>query len=417
MAGMFSPTESGNKTSGVKPTGCTIKINGGLYRQDSGSTVVKKATRSAYVKGQVVNIGGKPYRKPTSYFIQESEFLNPDEKYVASGWLWGDFWHTIKNNYEVSDNWEVGWLMNNSVPFQNPDLTQAPGRNEAVTKALNKLADQKAGLGEGIATLGQTLKMVLAPGHALAGSLKSFYRDKSLRPYINKSIRQLRREGVSREISNRYLEYVYGWAPLMSDIYGCIELAKQQSNGPLIIRGTGRSSTTSNEYNKGGRVLSASSVSCVQSIAQHNVVCKLDATPNAHTGLRALNQLGLVNPLSLAWDLTPWSFVFDWFVPVGPMLSALSAPMGLTFLSGYVSQRSTTKDRFSYRPDRTDAPPAYKDYQDLKEQKLFPEFVTNTYRRTTLSTWPLPGLWIVDDPFKGDRLFKGLALAISNIKR
>jgi hypothetical protein len=35
--------------------------------------------------------------------------------------------------------------------------------------------------------------------------------------------------------------------------------------------------------------------------------------------------LGLADPLSVAWELTPWSFVVDWFLPVGDYLNARGA--------------------------------------------------------------------------------------------
>jgi hypothetical protein len=34
--------------------------------------------------------------------------------------------------------------------------------------------------------------------------------------------------------------------------------------------------------------------------------------------------LGLLDPLSVAWEILPWSFVVDWFYPVGTFLDNLS---------------------------------------------------------------------------------------------
>jgi hypothetical protein len=33
-------------------------------------------------------------------------------------------------------------------------------------------------------------------------------------------------------------------------------------------------------------------------------------------------QLGLLNPENVAWELLPWSFVIDWFIPIGQYLDA-----------------------------------------------------------------------------------------------
>jgi hypothetical protein len=51
--------------------------------------------------------------------------------------------------------------------------------------------------------------------------------------------------------------------------------------------------------------------------------------------LATLSGLGLTSPVALAWELVPFSFVVDWFLPIGPMLGAFSAFQGLTFVRGY----------------------------------------------------------------------------------
>lgn len=47
-----------------------------------------------------------------------------------------------------------------------------------------------------------------------------------------------------------------------------------------------------------------------------------------------LTSLGLSDPAQVAWALVPFSFVVDWFLPVGSYLEALGAVKGLTFVSG-----------------------------------------------------------------------------------
>ena len=47
-----------------------------------------------------------------------------------------------------------------------------------------------------------------------------------------------------------------------------------------------------------------------------------------------LSQLGLTDPLGIAWELTRLSFVADWFVPIGAWLQARSADTGWTFVQG-----------------------------------------------------------------------------------
>jgi hypothetical protein len=44
-------------------------------------------------------------------------------------------------------------------------------------------------------------------------------------------------------------------------------------------------------------------------------------------------QLGFTNPAAIAWEITPFSFVFDWFYQVGDYLNALSVLSGFEFIT------------------------------------------------------------------------------------
>lgn len=51
-----------------------------------------------------------------------------------------------------------------------------------------------------------------------------------------------------------------------------------------------------------------------------------------------LGSHGLTNPLALAWELFPMSFVINWFLPIGNFLAGLSTPFGMEFRDGYMTK-------------------------------------------------------------------------------
>lgn len=54
-----------------------------------------------------------------------------------------------------------------------------------------------------------------------------------------------------------------------------------------------------------------------------------------------LASLGLLDPFAVWWELTPYSFVIDWLLPISTMLQAtFSAEVGLTYLDGYTNKKS-----------------------------------------------------------------------------
>jgi hypothetical protein len=293
-------------------------------------------------------------------------------------------------------------------------------RNEAVTKALLKIADQKAGLGEDLATMRQTVRLIKNPLQALVNGLKSVRDNRSLRPWLRYHARMIREQGIVDVTAQKYLEYVYGWKPLVQDIYGIIELAKQQGLKPLLLHAEGSSKSSSGipdcQFNDiSGGNLSKFTNGKETSRVNCSLWAQLD--PN-YAGLRALNQLGLLNPLSLAWELVSWSFVVDWVVPIGPVLSALSAPAGLSFVDGTLSAKAQGNASLSIRA------PFFDDRVipgTIKEVPASAKWSYTGYKREVLTNWPMPGFYYNSDPFGldgdlNDRPLKALALAITNLR-
>jgi len=297
------------------------------------------------------------------------------------------------------------------VGFYSPPEIPAAMRNEAATKALLKLADQKVNLAENLATAGQTARMLAGAAHSLSDLLMSAYRDRSLRPYLLRSLRSISKEGVPEWISNKYLEFIYGWKPLMNDVYSLVQLSKGHQLRGLLLNAQGDSRRDGDvppiEFFDGSENNTFKMVSgSERATVRTNIWARVDPD---WQGLRSLNQLGLLNPLSLAWELTPWSFVVDWLLPIGSVLSALTAPAGLIFISGTTSVR--TKCSYQYEVSC---------WQGVYSTPSSHKPGTGTlsvdgYSRTVLGGWPIPGLWVDPDPLRGDRIFKAAALAISNL--
>lgn len=368
--------------------------------------------------GWVTFEDGTRFRLPTSY-ARRSVWIEPG----ASQDTWGLFGGTIKQHATTGP----GGYDSDSLLTQNCPSTPGPSgalgkfsqdaafpqlmKNEARTKALLKISDSKAGIGEDLATFRQTVGMIRNPARALASSLKAAHTDRSLLPFLTRSIRAVKRDGPLKTAAARYLEYVYGWKPLVADIHGIMELMKAKGQNPLLLSGVGsshvRGPTKVGSFNDVSNKCINTVGPCVEDV---HVKCKIwGRIDPTHAGLRALNQLGLLNPLSLSWELMSWSFVLDWFVPIGSVLNALTAPAGLTFVSGTDSMRASVTG--PYESHQTDFDPWV-----VSSSFAGGTVRHESYQRSTLGSWPLPGVWFSSDPFHGDRWLKALALTISNLR-
>lgn len=139
-----------------------------------------------------------------------------------------------------------------------------------------------------------------------------------------------RRPAVSiyKSFGNNFLQYHFGIEPLMADIHDGIQgLINPVKTFSLVKAASGDKGSYKSpiptwvppgdwhyENYETWEVL------CFQGCRVRGI-----SDPTIHT----LEQLGLTNPLSLAWELIPFSFVVDWFVNVGDVCRSFTDYGGL----------------------------------------------------------------------------------------
>jgi hypothetical protein len=126
------------------------------------------------------------------------------------------------------------------------------------------------------------------------------------------------------DVGGRWLELQYGWLPSLQDIHAYAKALEAVANGPNKTRFyavEGNHVTTYNFDNIAG--LGSDS---------YQLRCKYGRSYcfEQYEELSLSRQLGLLDPLSVIWELAPYSFVVDWFVPIGDWLEALNQVSSLT---------------------------------------------------------------------------------------
>lgn len=162
---------------------------------------------------------------------------------------------------------------------------------------------------------------------------------------VQQNVRKIKRLGKSivgtSLFFETWLEYQYGWKPLLSDIYGAVaDLSDKEelrdARGYVTVEGKAswrdRSVRVVNTDFDGGTV--AISLGYDDFFGGK---CGL-TFEHSNPAFSTAAQLGLTNPLALAWELLPYSFVIDWLLPVGDFFNQLDASIGWKFRSGYYSE-------------------------------------------------------------------------------
>lgn len=207
--------------------------------------------------------------------------------------------------------------------------------SEASSRAISDLTSQITGTGFNagvfIGTTHQTLGSILSltrgvitsyrymrKGNAY-GAFKALVRGISGASHPDpKLLRRSRKAGKklalsgpplnTSDVSQIWLGLRYGWQPLLSDIYELVDYLKTDVESQYVkYTGRGSSGQTVADFSSG--TLTKSPGGFVRHNARRSVV--MTCAPSKYA------KLGLTDPASIAWELIPFSFVLDWFLPVG----------------------------------------------------------------------------------------------------
>lgn len=146
----------------------------------------------------------------------------------------------------------------------------------------------------------------------------------------------------SKATAQRYLQYTYGISPLLDDMHGCLKALRERLESrdtvhPVEVR------VVRTEESEKISPSKASSLSFFQVFqrATGRFVSKLKGfyVLKNEELLKAMGQHGVTNPLGVAWELTPFSFVIDWWCSVGDVLSTLDNLLYVRSSSGTIITR------------------------------------------------------------------------------
>jgi len=218
-------------------------------------------------------------------------------------------------------------------PFFNYVPLSFSGQNDvnrSLIEALNKVKDMKINLAQAFAERRQTADLIADNVARVMRAYSQVRRGKVGQAFATLGVRPRK---LSKDASSRWLEMQYGWLPLLSDIHGGYEEVTRPQRDTGFRFKVSRS--ISNKQN--GRGETSNGRQSYQWEATYGVKTVLWFEVD-NPALLAASQTGLTDPLTILWELTPWSFVIDWLLPVGNMLDALTAQTGVRFISGTVTK-------------------------------------------------------------------------------
>lgn len=200
------------------------------------------------------------------------------------------------------------------------------------------------------------------------------------------------RKLTSKDVSSMWLEIQYGWRPLIQDVY-------EAQKAFAVSADRMRKSTFEVSHANSGHwtgMVNGGNVRCVQSKdSSKRLRAELYELPST------ARSLGLTDPAAVLWELTPFSFVADWFIPIGRYLDVLNT---IPKLSG---RFLTMYRRVTHTQQTGTAPGSFQGFIGASSSGLRIQFDRSA--GTTLSV-PKPQFIPIGDALSTGRIKNGIAL-------
>lgn len=200
----------------------------------------------------------------------------------------------------------------------------------ALAKFIGKLRKGSASMGVTLASWRQSRDMIVdrltKVRNVLSKAEKKLSKDRKRR-------KELSMQGYREARASDVLEVEFGWRPLFEDLKACLTTVCQDGIPPSWVTGVHKFVHT-RSWSQGTFYRMSARESGRVTVAANVEV----SNPN----LWLLNRMGLINPLTVIWDLVPWSFVVNMFLNVNAMINAVTQYVGLTIKNKSVTRSSST---------------------------------------------------------------------------
>lgn len=297
--------------------------------------------------------------------------------YAGGQTNWGRWEVGCGTGYCAYDSWVSGTKTDPIV-----SLSALPYPDNWALNLRTKIKAEALNLGTSLAEYRQSAMMFGSAATAIVNAWKAY-----------KGTRRLRITPC--DVPASLLVYTYGVAPLLSDLYTSVEILKLRMGHAVRRRYYVQEKVSQRN------TLTTTPQTGLTSTVNARTVKKREITAHVEFSVKSLaDSFTVGNPLEIAWELIPYSFVIDWVVPIGDWLSSLDALRAVDTMR--VSQVDRTKydhyerlvyvkNGYTHTSESGDGRPGIYKYR--------------SHQRTIMGSVPLPSL----PPYKPSRSLKAVA--------
>jgi hypothetical protein len=277
-----------------------------------------------------------------------------------------------------------------SIMSANDELTLQSRLSEAVKGHQFNLAVSAA---QGKQTVDMVVNAVTSIGGAISDLKKGRFESAARRFGVNQRPSTLNK----KDVSGRWLELQYGWLPLMSDVQEAAKAFAALTGKPR----TERVSVSLTRKAQRDSSSAPSAYSCKGTVEERwRILYEMSEQ------LSTPRSLGLTDLSSVVWELIPYSFVVDWFIPIGSYLENLNTIPQLRgrFLTIKVRRFQGSAMNFDSSYKFSVKPTEYVNYFDMSR------------RVSTSLVVPKPEFESLSEAMSPNRIYNSIALAVQRMR-
>jgi hypothetical protein len=201
----------------------------------------------------------------------------------------------------------LGGLWNGGISTINPSL--------ALNKLIGKWKESDLDAGVSLAEGKESVELIIQRLNSIANAARSLQKGnlggalRHLGPVPKPHKVRAQTKLNHKDPSSAFLELHLGWTPLVSDIYAAANLNLQPITTKLI--------TPWVRQKRGSTLTDPNHSRFIKDEVKVRLVAAVESQPTL------AERLGLLNPATIAWERVPFSFVVDYFIPIGEAISNL----------------------------------------------------------------------------------------------
>lgn len=292
---------------GDSPTGPWLPNGSGSVYWQNAAIARPKSTNNPLVGGD---------RKPASWTAAGGRYETGTSVYEL--WYLPGAFHKYAywSGCRVGVPYTVG-----SIPLVSSSLM-----DDVVAECLAGITGSSVQFNTSLREAGDTLKMVGNATTGLAKGIDSFCTTNRKKLFSN-----LKR-GMSqwKTIPGRYLEYLYGWRPVLDDVQNAVQqMVGSRSAGYAYRYTIKRTKQVREDYSVDISGLHKGKVRMRSRVTQR---CTCSFTFEFPSWFQ--DELPVISPFGNLWEQSPYTFVADWFLPIGNWVGAMESMQWNPFFKG-----------------------------------------------------------------------------------